>query len=203
MVSKIVFTSKSVNLPISKHISNHQIKYNFLAISKCKLCDLWKMILWQIFAMAFKNGWGEEWQFNKSKSRGHGRYQSITRQSATIWLHFRARAGPSFCWKLTLFKNVFQVQTLWWCWWLVHSGEVMEIYFYAFAKKFRESNLFTENVTKDLISRNIFSMKVNFLFFHTVWCVPAASAFHLQNWTFYAYGSRVCEKLNFWQIMTF
>ena len=116
---------------------------------KCKLCDLWKMILWQIFAMAFKNGWGEEWQFNKSKSRGHGRYQSITRQSATIWLHFRARAGPSFCWKLTLFKNVFQVQTLWWCWWLVHSVEVMEIYFYAFAKKFRESNLFTENVTKN------------------------------------------------------
>ena len=110
---------------ISKQISNHQIKYNFLAISKCKLCDLWKMILWQIFAMAFKNGWGEEWQFNKSKSRGHGRYQSITRQSATIWLHFRARAGPSFCWKLTLFKNVFQVQTLWWCWCLVHSVEII------------------------------------------------------------------------------
>ena len=104
---------------------------------KCKLCDLWKMILWQIFAMAFKNGWGEEWQFNKSKSRGHGRYQSITRQSATIWLHFRARrAGPSFCWKLTLFKNVFQVQTLWWCWWLVHSVEIIEIYFYAIAKYF-------------------------------------------------------------------
>ena len=91
------------------------------------------------FCHGLQNGWGEEWQFNKSKSRGHGRYQSITRQSATIWLHFRARAGPSFCWKLTLFKNVFQVQTLWWCWWLVHSVEIIEIYFYAIAKYFVEA----------------------------------------------------------------
>ena len=105
--------------------------------SQVQIVWLVKNDLMANFCHGLQNGWGEEWQFNKSKSRGHGRYQSITRQSATIWLHFRARrAGPSFCWKLTLFKNVFQVQTLWWCWWLVHSVEIMEIYSQTFVKKY-------------------------------------------------------------------
>ena len=37
-----------------------------------------------------------------------------------------------------------------------------------FERKFRESNIFTKEGTKVLISRNIFSMRVNFSFFHTV-----------------------------------
>ena len=35
-------------------------------------------------------------------------------------------------------------------------------------QKFRESNTFAKELTTDLISRNIFSVKVNFLIFHTV-----------------------------------
>ena len=38
-----------------------------------------------------------------------------------------------------------------------------------FWQKFRESNAFSKEVTKALISRNIFSMRVNFSFYHTVW----------------------------------
>ena len=37
-----------------------------------------------------------------------------------------------------------------------------------FLKKFHESNGFTIEVTKELISRNIFSVRENFSFFHTV-----------------------------------
>ena len=41
----------------------------------------------------------------------------------------------------------------------------------AFWKKIRESNVFTEEDTKeDLISRIIFLVRENFLFFHTVLC---------------------------------
>ena len=131
---QVVFTSKSVNL-FQNRFQTTKSSTIFLPSpsANCVTCEKWfygKFLPWPSKWM------GEEWQFNKSKSRGHGRYQSITRQSATIWLHFRARrAGPSFCWKLTLFKNVFQVQTLWWCWWLVHSVEIMEIYFNDFLKK--------------------------------------------------------------------
>ena len=39
-----------------------------------------------------------------------------------------------------------------------------------FWQKFRETNIFTKEVTKELISRNIFSVRENFLFFHTVHC---------------------------------
>ena len=35
-------------------------------------------------------------------------------------------------------------------------------------KKIRETNIFTKEVTKNLISRNIFPVRENFLFFHTV-----------------------------------
>ena len=39
---------------------------------------------------------------------------------------------------------------------------------HIFEKKFRESTVFTKEVTKELISRNIFSAGENFAFFHTV-----------------------------------
>ena len=37
-----------------------------------------------------------------------------------------------------------------------------------FWQKFRESNVFTKEITKELISRNFFSVRENFSFFHTV-----------------------------------
>ena len=37
-----------------------------------------------------------------------------------------------------------------------------------FWQKFHESNVFTKEITKELIWRNIFSVRVNFSFFHTV-----------------------------------
>ena len=43
-----------------------------------------------------------------------------------------------------------------------------------FWQKFRETNVFTNEVTRELISRNIFSVRNNFLFFHT--CDIVASA---------------------------
>ena len=115
MVWKIVFASKVWREPLSKQILNHQIKYNFLAIPSANFVWLVKNDFMANFCPWPSKWMGEEWQFNKSKSRGHGRYQSITRQSATIWLHFRALNRSLLRWKLTLFKNVFQVQTLWWC----------------------------------------------------------------------------------------
>ena len=40
---------------------------------------------------------------------------------------------------------------------LIHSVEITEIYFHTFvSQKFRESNVFTTEVTKELISRNSF-----------------------------------------------
>ena len=36
-------------------------------------------------------------------------------------------------------------------------------------QKFRESIVFTQEITKELISRNIFLVRENFAFFHTVW----------------------------------
>ena len=39
---------------------------------------------------------------------------------------------------------------------------------HSFWQKFRESNVFTKEVTKQLISRNIFCVRENFLPFHTV-----------------------------------
>ena len=37
-----------------------------------------------------------------------------------------------------------------------------------FWQKFRENNVFTEEATKELVSRNIFLVRENFSFFHTV-----------------------------------
>ena len=37
-----------------------------------------------------------------------------------------------------------------------------------FSQKFRESNVFTKEYTRELISRNISYVRENFLFFHTV-----------------------------------
>ena len=39
-----------------------------------------------------------------------------------------------------------------------------------FCQKFRESNGFTKEITKELIWRNIFLVRLNFSFFHTVHC---------------------------------
>ena len=50
----------------------------------------------------------------------------------------------------------------------VHSVEITEIYFHIFWQKFRELNVFSKAITKELISRNIFSFKENFSIFHTV-----------------------------------
>ena len=58
---------------------------------------------------------------------------------------------------------------------LSYSAEITEIYLHFFDNKFRESNLFipmyytNEAAFKKLISRNIFSVWVNFLVFHTVY----------------------------------
>ena len=41
---------------------------------KCKLCDLWKMILWQIFAMAFKMDGGKNGNLTKVN---HGAMEDI------------------------------------------------------------------------------------------------------------------------------
>ena len=48
-----------------------------------------------------------------------------------------------------------------------HSVEIMEIYFHTC-----EINVSTKEITKKLIWRNIFSMRVNFAFSHTL-CSPA------------------------------
>ena len=45
----------------------------------------------------------------------------------------------------------------------------MGILSHAFLEKFRESNGFTKQVTEELIWRNIFSVRENFSFSHTVW----------------------------------
>ena len=46
---------------------------------------------------------------------------------------------------------------------------ITEIYFYAFFQKFRESNVITKLVTKELISRKIISKNIVFPLF-TVYC---------------------------------
>ena len=46
--------------------------------------------------------------------------------------------------------------------------EITEIYSHLFDKKIRESNDFTKEVDKELISRNNFSLRVNF---HSTLCV--------------------------------
>ena len=42
-----------------------------------------------------------------------------------------------------------------------HSVEIMEIYLHIFLQKIRQSNVFTKEVTKDLISRNILFCRVS------------------------------------------
>ena len=39
---------------------------------------------------------------------------------------------------------------------------------YALTTQIRETNVFTKEVTKAMVSRKVFSLRVNFLFFHTV-----------------------------------
>ena len=54
----------------------------------------------------------------------------------------------------------------------LHSVEITEISAHTFLTKLRESTVHDEEVTKELISRNIFSVRENFSFFHTVFCNP-------------------------------
>ena len=61
-----------------------------------------------------------------------------------------------------------------------NSVEIMEIPSQAFSQKFRESNIFTNQVTKELISQNIFSVRENFSFFHTV---PQHTVWKLRKFT--------------------
>ena len=57
-----------------------------------------------------------------------------------------------------------------------HSLEITEIYSRTFVtKKFRENNVFTREVTKGMISRNIFWLRVNFSFLHTVLLITSAT----------------------------
>ena len=58
-----------------------------------------------------------------------------------------------------------------------------------FWQKFRESNVFTKEITKELISRKKFSVRENFLFFHTV-CERI-------SWFFYTVYCAVCMHVNF------
>ena len=53
---------------------------------------------------------------------------------------------------------------------LWHSVENKEIYFHTLVEKlFLKSNIITTEITVELIWQNIFSMGVNFSFFHTVY----------------------------------
>ena len=52
----------------------------------------------------------------------------------------------------------------------MHSMEIKEIYYNTFYEKFREINVLTKEVTKELISRKKISVRENFMFFHTVMC---------------------------------
>ena len=64
--------------------------------------------------------------------------------------------------ELLNFHNVFQVQ------YTLHScGEFFLTHFW---QKFRENNGFTKEITKELIWRNIFSVRVKSSFFHIVLC---------------------------------
>ena len=49
----------------------------------------------------------------------------------------------------------------------LHSVEKREIYFF-FWQKFRESNVIIKEITLSLVSRNFYSVRVNFSFSHTV-----------------------------------
>ena len=51
---------------------------------------------------------------------------------------------------------------------LLHSVEILEIYSDIIWQKFRESNVLTNEVSKESISQNISSVRVNFSIFHTV-----------------------------------
>ena len=50
-----------------------------------------------------------------------------------------------------------------------------------FWQKFRETNVFTKEITKYLIWRNIFSVRVNFLFFHSMQCGISLKSY-TANW---------------------
>ena len=47
----------------------------------------------------------------------------------------------------------------------IHSVEITEIYPCTFLLEFRENNVFIRKVTKELFSRNIVLVRVNFSFF--------------------------------------
>ena len=52
-------------------------------------------------------------------------------------------------------------------------------------QKFRESNVFTKEITKELIWRNIFLVRLNLSFFHTVGCDKCEFHFRLRReWIF-------------------
>ena len=51
---------------------------------------------------------------------------------------------------------------------LPHSVEILEIYSDIFWQKFRESNVICKEISKESISQNISSVRVNFSILHTV-----------------------------------
>ena len=63
---------------------------------------------------------------------------------------------------------------------LVHSVEITEIYSHTFLAKISWTQCFTKEVTKELIWQNIFLVRVNFSFFHTVYC-------SVEKWKIYSY----------------
>ena len=62
----------------------------------------------------------------------------------------------------------------------VHSVrvEITEILYHTFWQKFRENNVFTKEITKEFISRNIFSVREDLRNFHAVQLLLIKSWFH-------------------------
>ena len=80
-----------------------------------------------------------------------------------------------------------------------HRVYITETYHHIFWQKFRESNVFTKEITKGLICRNIFLVRPNFLFFHTVLCAHLSSIHGKSNFKIFYFRVLIwrnfCKKI--------
>ena len=74
----------------------------------------------------------------------------------------------------------------------IHSGNFRNSLSRIFGKKYRENNSFTKEITKDMIWRNIFSVRVNFSLYHTVRLISLE--FYVKTW------KKTHDEFIFWQV---
>ena len=117
---------------------------------KSKLIQTLFKTLQKILKLVKLNFKGNPWLINYFNAKGVG-------NSTTIFtIFFLSSNQISSSLKPRFFKIAFY--TVWKC---------QKLTFVLFRQKIRET-VFTRNICKKLISRNIFWVRLNFLFFHTV-----------------------------------